>query len=212
MGPTRAPARSPTLGKFAAAIATPILAAMLLAPPNAAASDAPAPSATPGDNFVMRGLRAIDREGQRVWDQGTAGLYFPLYTRHCRGSYTPEKIATFNEFTWGLGYHRTLRDEDGNYRALFAMGLNDSHRDLQLQAGYSYERVWYRMGPLELRAGFTALIFQRADIYNGIPFPGVLPLFGAGTRNFDLKLTHIPRISKNLNNGDVTFMMVSYTF
>jgi hypothetical protein len=183
-------------------------AAMLVAAP----LQASASEAAPEGNFVMRALLAADREGTRVWRDGATGLYFPLYTRHGRSSYTPEKLATFNEFTWGLGYHRTLRDEGGHYRSVFAMGLSDSHRDLQLQVGYSYEHVWYRIGPLELRAGLSALLFRREDIYNGVPFPGLLPLFGAGTRNFDVKLTHIPRVSKNLNNGDVTFIMVSYTF
>jgi lipid IVA palmitoyltransferase len=167
----------------------------------------PTPAAQ-GPGWIDR----VQQEFTRVWQQGSPGIYLPLYTYHSRSGYTREKLDELNELTWGLGYHRTLRDASGNYRSLFAMGLSDSHRDLQLQVGYSYEWVWQRAGPLELRLGGSALIFRRTDIYGGVPFPGLLPLLSAGTRNFDMKLTHIPRISKNLNNGDVTFFMATYTF
>jgi lipid IVA palmitoyltransferase len=165
-----------------------------------------------GPTFVSRAWSATTTEFSQVWNKGTPGLYLPFHTRHGRNSYAPEKIAALNETTWGLGYHRTLRDERGNYRGLYAMGLSDSHRDLQLQVGYSYEWAWPFWGPLEFRLGYTALMIRRVDMYGGVPFPGVLPLFGLGSRNLDLKMTYIPRISDNMGNGDVLFLMMSYTF
>jgi hypothetical protein len=178
----------------------------------AAALPAHAQTSTDSPSWIGRLQQGVQQEFKRIWERGSEGVYVPLYTHHSRSGYTPEKIAELNEFTWGIGYHRTLRDESGNYRGLYAMGLSDSHRALQLQVGYTYEWVGYRIGPAEFRLGYTATIFRREDIYGGIPFPGALPLLSIGTRNFDMKFTHIPSFSKNLNNGDVTFVMVSYTF
>jgi lipid IVA palmitoyltransferase len=161
---------------------------------------------------TMGWLDSAHQEMRKIWQQGEEGLYLPFYTHHSRSSYTREKIAELNEFTWGLGYHRSYRDDSGNYRGLFGMGLSDSHRDLQLTIGYTYERVWYRMGDIELRAGVAAMIIRRTDLFGGAPFPGALPMLAAGTRNFHMTLTHIPSFSKNLNNGDVTFLMGSYKF
>jgi lipid IVA palmitoyltransferase len=161
---------------------------------------------------TMGWLDSAHQEMQKIWQQGEEGLYLPFYTYHSRSSYTPEKIAELNEFTWGLGYHRSYRDDSGNYRGLFGMALSDSHRDPQLTIGYTYERVWYRMGEFELRAGVAAMIIRRTDLFGGVPFPGALPMLAAGTRNFHMTLTHIPSFSKNLNNGDVTFLMGSYKF
>jgi lipid IVA palmitoyltransferase len=157
-------------------------------------------------------LDLAHQEMRKIWQQGDEGLYLPLYTYHKRSTYTPEKIAELNEFTWGIGYHRSYRDDSGNYRGLFGMGLSDSHRDLQLTFGYTYERVWHRMGDIEFRAGIAAMIIRRTDLFGGVPFPGALPMLAAGTRNFHMTLTHIPSFSKDLNDGDVTFLMGSYKF
>jgi hypothetical protein len=178
-----------------------------------AATAAPtAASAADGTGFLSRAWTEGSREMRAVWNEGTPGLYLPFHTRHGRSSYSPEKLETLNETTWGLGYHRTLRSDRGNYRSVFGMALSDSHRDLQLQVGYAYEWGWRTIGPLEVRIGWTAMLIRRVDMYGGWPFPGVLPLFGVGTRNLDLKMTYIPRISDNMGNGDVLFMMMSYTF
>jgi hypothetical protein len=195
-------------GTRIAAPARRVACATLLGLASAASSAAPSEDA----GVLGRAWNSATQELGRVWTRGKPGLYLPFYTRHGRNSYTPEKLETLNEVTWGLGYHRTLKDERGNYRGLYAMALSDSHRDPQLQVGYSFEWAWPMAGPLELRLGWTALVIRRVDMYGGMPFPGLLPLFGLGTRNFDLKMTYIPRISDNMGNGDVLFMMMSYTF
>lgn len=171
-----------------------------------------ASGASGGKGFLSRSWTMLRYEADQIWGRGKEGLYLPFYTHHGRDSYSPEKLETLNEVTWGLGYHRTLKDGRGNYRGLFLMGLSDSHRDLQLQAGYTYEWAWPVYRTLELRMGWSAMMIRRTDMFGGVPFPAVLPLFGLGNRELDLKMTYIPRISENMGNGDVLFMMMSYSF
>ena len=54
--------------------------------------------------------------------------------------------------------------------------------------------------------GYTAMIVQRPDLLDGVPFPAVLPLVPLRYRRATLVTTHIPNIEGGVNNGSVLFV------
>ena len=57
-------------------------------------------------SFLDRACKTV----QDTWTQGEHSVYLPLHTYHLRSAYTPEKINSFNENTFGIGYGRTAFD------------------------------------------------------------------------------------------------------
>lgn len=59
----------------------------------------------------------IDKSCERIsdtWKNGDHDLYIPLWTHHLRFAYDNDKIDSFREFTWGLGYGRSRYNTAGN--------------------------------------------------------------------------------------------------
>lgn len=145
-------------------------------------------------------------------DEGKTNLLLSGYAHHGRNTYTPERIREFNENAWGLGIAKTLRNSDGNEEYLFGMAISDSHYDPQLMAGYAYQWIWPIAGKLEFGAGWTAMLISRSDTWDGLPFPGALPLISVGTPDAKLMAAYIPRISDNKGNGDVWLVFARINF
>lgn len=145
-------------------------------------------------------------------DQGKASLFLSGYAHHGRNTYTAERIDSFNENAWGLGYGKTLRNPNGDEEYLFGMAISDSHYDPQLIAGYAYQWIWPVAGTLEIGAGWTAMLVSRTDTWGGVPFPAVLPVASIGTPDAKLMAAYIPRISNNKGNGDVLFVFGRINF
>ena len=53
---------------------------------------------------------------------------------------------------------------------------------------------------------------SRADIFNNIPFPLVLPLVSVGIGRVRFYGTFIPRVTSKLNNGNVAFFFARVAF
>lgn len=143
---------------------------------------------------------------ENIYDNGDLSLILSGYAYHGRKTYTPEKIASFNEKAWGLGISKVLRNEKDNEEALQFLVLSDSHSKPQLNALYSYQWMQPLGSKLEAGIGYTAGLFSRTDIIGGMPFPAVLPLLTFGTREAKLIMTYIPRISASKGNGDVLYL------
>jgi len=140
-----------------------------------------------------------------TWRNGRNELFVTGYAYHVPATWTPEKRAELNSNAWGGGYGRTVDDGDADNHAVFGIAFLDSHRHVQFQVGYAYHHFWGPRDGVQVGLGYTAMIAQRPDIWNGIPFPVVLPLaalrYGKGT----LEMTFIPTLSGNLNHGSTLF-------
>ncbi|WP_245844935.1 hypothetical protein [Noviherbaspirillum humi] len=141
-----------------------------------------------------------------IMENGSLDLYVSGRIRHGRGTYSDEKIQSFNERdAWGLGIGRTWRNPQQNDESLYAFVIRDSHYKPQLMAGYAY--LWTK--PLafgiEGGLGWTAQLMSRQDYFGGFPFPVVLPLAAIGPRGGKLFLSYVPRLSSSKGNGDVLF-------
>jgi hypothetical protein len=143
-----------------------------------------------------------------IANEGQGELYLSGYAYHGRNTYTAERIAEFNEKDWGLGYGKSLYNAKGNEESLFFMTISDSHYKPQPMLGYAYQWMWpIAKSGIEIGAGYTAMVVNRADYFGGVPFPLVLPVASIGAKKFRRTASYIPRISNNKGNGDVLFLL-----
>jgi lipid IVA palmitoyltransferase len=149
-------------------------------------------------------------EIKTVYTQGGDQLFVSGHAHHGRHSYTAEKIATLNENAWGLGWAKSLREKNaaGNmtHRGVFGFVISDSHKDPQYMLGYSYERAHYFSKDWYIAGGVAPMIVRREDMFGKIPFPAIFPLLSVGNQKAELRMVYIPRLSKNLGNGDVLYL------
>lgn len=158
-------------------------------------------------------LHGVGQHLQTIYTQGQPDLFLTGYTWHDPHTYTAAKLATLNSHAWGFGGGKHLVDADGNDEMLYAMVFSDSHRNAQPVVGYAKQWDWRPDGgPLTLGAGYTAGLTSRADIFNNIPFPIVLPLVSIGIGSIRLYGTFLPRVSHKLNNGNVAFFFARIAF
>lgn len=144
---------------------------------------------------------------KRIINEGDNVLYLSGYAHHDRGTYSPEKIAEFNEAAWGAGFGRTLIDGNGNSNALFGLAFLDSHSDVELQVGYAREWRWQFAEHAAVGAGFVAMLVSRADIFNGVPFPAILPLASVEVGPVALMASYVPKLSSSDGgNGNVLYI------
>jgi palmitoyl transferase len=122
-------------------------------------------------------------------------------------------LAELNEEAWGLGYGKSIEDAKGDWHALYGLIFRDSHFKYQKMLGYGWQTYWDVGDDFKVGAGFTAAFVSRPDIYNGVPFPAVLPLFAVRYYRAQLLIVPIPKVSPGTTgNGNVTFFFGSYTF
>jgi palmitoyl transferase len=143
------------------------------------------------------------RNIKETWASPTRDLYVPLNTWHNRWAYSQEKIDSYNERPWGIGYGVSRFDKDGDWHSLYAMEFQDSHNQFEPIFGYGYQSNWYfgQHQDIRLGLGFTAAITMRHD-YSYIPVPLVLPMFSAEYKRFSIQNVYIPGTR---NNGNVLF-------
>jgi palmitoyl transferase len=151
------------------------------------------------------------QEIKTVYTKGDDQLFISGHAHHGRNSYTPAKLATLNEHAWGLGWAKTLRKE-GIHRGVYGLVISDSHKDPQYMLGYSYEKTYYFNKDWFIAAGIAPMIVRREDMFKKIPFPAVFPLASIGNQSAEFRLVYIPRLSKNLGNGDVLYMFGAISF
>ena len=150
---------------------------------------------------------------QTIYTQGQPDLFLTGYTWHDPHTYTAAKLATLNSHAWGFGGGKHLVDSQGNDEMVYAMVFSDSHRNAQPVVGYAKQWDWHPDGgPLVLGLGYTAAVTSRADIFNNIPFPIALPLVSIGIGAVRFYGTYLPRVSSNLNNGNVAFFFGRIAF
>lgn len=123
--------------------------------------------------------------------------------------YSAEKIRSFNEKAWGGGWGRSIYDEDGDWQGLYAIAFLDSHSKVEPMAGYGFLKIGKLSDNFRLGAGYTVFLTARHDIMSYVPFPGILPLVGAGYKDAMLYATYIPG---GKGNGNVLFVFGRWHF
>jgi hypothetical protein len=156
-------------------------------------------------------LQNSKNHASEIWNKGNHAVYLSGHAHHGRSTYTPEKLAEYNENAWGLGYGRTYRNEKNNDESLFALVIKDSHSHPQYMAGYAHEWVWkVPKTPIEFGVGGTVMLMSRQDYFHSIPFPIPLPIASVGIDKAKLMFAYVPRLSKNKNNGDVLLIFARF--
>lgn len=146
-----------------------------------------------------------------IANNGDMEVYLSGYAYHGRRTYTEEKLQELNEKAWGLGGGRTIRNADGNDESLYLFAIRDSHRKPQIMAGYAYEWIWnVPKTPVEVGAGYTAMLMSRQDYFGGFPFPIALPVVSLGVKGAKLMGSYVPRLSQNKGNGDVWLIFARF--
>lgn len=143
---------------------------------------------------------------------GHDDLYIDGYAWHDPGTYTAEKRATLNARAWGFGWGRHKMDANGDEDMVYGMVFSDSHRNAEPVLGYAHQWMWGNDEPVGLGLGYTIALTSRADIFNNIPFPIILPLASLRVGRVSLYGTVIPRVNNKLNNGNVAFFFLRYAF
>ncbi|MDI9817977.1 MULTISPECIES: lipid IV(A) palmitoyltransferase PagP [unclassified Legionella] len=149
------------------------------------------------------------RRLHQLWNEGNNELYVSGYAWHNRFTYPRDKVDSYNELAWGGGLGKGLYDEDGDWHGLYAIAFLDSHKNVEPAAGYAFLKVAH-LGPnTRLGAGYTILVTMRPDIFNNVPFPGVLPWISLNYRHLTLSATYIPGSG---HAGNVLFLLGKWTF
>jgi len=144
-----------------------------------------------------------------TWNQGQDSVLLPFYSYHLRSAYSQEKIDSFEEHAWGLGYGRSRYDDEGNWHSLYAMGFRDSHAKFEPVAGYAYQWMWGEKAGLHAGLGYSLLITARSDIGHYVPLPGILPIASLNYRRSAMNLAYVPG---GKGNGNVMFLWGSFGF
>ncbi|MDR2878098.1 MAG: lipid IV(A) palmitoyltransferase PagP [Chromatiales bacterium] len=146
---------------------------------------------------------------KHIWADGNSELYLPFKTYHMRWAYTREKIDSYQELPFGLGYGRALYDEKENWHGLYAMGFQDSHFKPQWMVGYGWKAMCGSRSSWNAGAGYTVFFASRTDIANYIPFPSILPIASFGYKKLSIEGAYVPG---GKGNGNVVFMWGKWSF
>lgn len=145
-----------------------------------------------------------------TWNTGDTELYVPFWTYHMRFGYDADKIDQYNEFPAGLGLGKGRYNSSGNWESIYAMGFLDSHSKPSFMAGYAWAPTWNLGNDVKVGVGVTGFLMSRSNHWNGIPFPGVLPIASVTYKQLALQAAYIP--STERNDGNVLFVWGKWTF
>jgi len=141
-----------------------------------------------------------------TYQRGDNDIILSGYSYHIPATWTPERRAELNSAAWGFGLGRTTEEPDGDTHTVFFLGFKDSHDHLQSQVGYAYNTYWGPRDGVQVGLGYTVAIVQRPDIWNGVPFPALLPLGALRYGNATLQAIYIPTLSGSVNHGSTLYV------
>lgn len=139
--------------------------------------------------------------------KGRTDLYLTGYAWHVPWAYDAATRGRLNEKTWGGGFGRSARDDDGDRHSVFFLAFADSHRTTQFIASYGWQR-YQRLDPnWSLGWGYLAFLFSRADVKHYLPLPAALPCASVRYRQWEVTGLFVPKVSKDIK-GDVFFVFL----
>ncbi len=147
---------------------------------------------------------------QETWRDGQLEVYVPFWTYHLPFAYTPSQREQYTEYPAGIGLGRGRINKNGNWEGIYAMGFRDSHGDPSYMLGYGWIPMW-NVGQSEVKvgAGLTGFLMSRSDYWNGVPFPGVLPVASISFKRASIQAAYVPG---GQGNGNVIFMWGKFGF
>ena len=175
----------------------------------AASLAAPAQAVECSGDPASQDLSYIDRACSRLtdtWKKGRNELILSGWSWHTPWTWTKERRDEENAGAWGGGYGRTVEEANGNTHTVFGLAFLDSHKNIEWQIGYGWSTFWGPRDGLQPGLGYTAMIVQRPDIANGIPFPAVLPIVSLRYGQARVDATYIPNLGGGINNGSVLYV------
>lgn len=101
----------------------------------------------------------------------------------------------WNESNYGLGIEHEFNPEARWVKVALGNGFRDSDDEMSYMGGGGIKRrfrlpVGQRQVHLDL--GAIGFVMTRHDVDGNEPFPGILPAFSVGTRQFAINLTYLP--------------------
>lgn len=199
-------------------VAEPLPCAGTEAPPPAQETTAPAQEAlapaqgalAPAQGASPSVFAKFKRRLGQVWHEGGWDLIVPVYTWHNRFMYDASLINKYNELTLGVGFGRSITDEDGDNHILYAMGFVDSNYHFQPFVGYGFLKKHYfnRERDIGFGGGFTLGITARKE-FSYIPLPLPLPVVSLQFKSLNVEAAYVPGI---YNYGNVLFTWLRWHF
>jgi palmitoyl transferase len=141
-----------------------------------------------------------------TYEKGDNAVLVSGYQWHLPYDWTPERRAEENSNAWGGGVDRSRENEAGNQEDVFFLVFENSHKAAQFNLGYAWRTYWGEREKLQFGLGFAALIVQRPDIWNGVPFPAVLPLATLRHDNVEVLSAYVPKLNGGINHGSVLYI------
>lgn len=147
---------------------------------------------------------------QDTWRDGEIEVYVPFWSYHLPFAYTPSQRAEYTEYPAGIGLGKGRMNKSGNWEGIYAMGFRDSHGDPSYMVGYGWIPMW-NIGKSEVKvgAGLTGFLMSRRDYWNGVPFPGILPVASVSYKKASIQAAYVPG---GQGNGNVIFMWGKFGF
>lgn len=145
-----------------------------------------------------------------ILNQGKTLIYISLVAWHDRNTYSPESIDQINEKAYGLGVGRSIINKNGNKEALYLNAHLDSHGMVEVESGYSWQKIFRPSNNIKIGVGYSAGLTSRTDIADRIPIPYILPLASIEyADSISLEAILIPKLDNGINHGNVVFIYLS---
>ena len=145
---------------------------------------------------------------RETWRSEHSELYIPLRTWHNRAIYSREKIKTFNEAPWGIGWGKVRDTPHNTTHSLGLMVFADSHNDPEPFLAYSWQRNWSVSENQKVSLGAFAGFTARSD-YNYVPIPVAWPYVSYSYKNLSIQGMYFPG---SKGNGNIAFFWAKYRF
>ena len=139
-----------------------------------------------------------------TYKDGKTDLLVSGYAWHTPWTWTAEKRAEENSNAWGGGLERTVERENGDTDTVFALVFSDSHSKPEYNLGYAWNTYWGNRDSIQGGLGYTLMLVARNDIFNGWPFPVILPLASVRYDRYTAYATYIPNVG-GVNHGSVFY-------
>jgi hypothetical protein len=101
----------------------------------------------------------------------------------------------WNESNYGLGVEHEFNPDARWVKVALGNGFRDSDDHMSYMGGGGIKRRFrlpVGQGRIHMDVGAIGFLMARQDVNNNSAFPGILPAFSVGTRDFSLNLTYLP--------------------
>jgi hypothetical protein len=101
----------------------------------------------------------------------------------------------WNESNYGLGIEHEFNPESRWVKVALGNGFRDSDDHMSYMGGGGIKRRFLLpvgQGRMHIDLGAIGFVMTRQDVSNNRAFPGILPAFSVGNRDFSVNLTYLP--------------------